>query len=318
MTRLIALFMLLLIPAAAAADTWPSKPVRVVVPFGAGSAADVIPRIVLEQVSSQIGQPIVIENRAGAGGSTGTAVVAKGDSDGYTFLSTSSAHSVAPAIYQSLPYDAQKDLTGVALFGGLPSVLIVPANAPYNTLADFVAAAKAKPNSFNFASVGVGSAVHMAAERFRLAAGYEAVHVPFKSGSEALTEVVAGRIEYYFCPVNTALPFIREGKLKALAVSTPKRVGALPDVPTTLESGFANSDYTSWVGVLASAQTPPAILERMRKEIEAALAAPAVRDKLLPNGIEPMPLSPAGFNEMIAAEMKANAELVRRLGIKVN
>lgn len=298
------------------AETWPTKPIHVIVPFGAGSAADIIPRIVLEQVSAQLGQPIIIENRAGAGSTTGSAVVAKADPDGYTLLSTSSAFSVTPAIYPNLTYDPAKDFIAVAPFGGLPSVLIVNASAPYNTVEEFVAAAKAKPGSFNFASVGVGSAVHMAAERFRLSAGYQAAHVPFKSGSEALTEVIAGRIEYYFCPVNTALPFIREGKLKALAVSPPKRIGALPDVPTTLEAGFKGSDYSSWVGVLAPAGTPKEIVDRLNKEIIAAVKTEKVRERLIPNGVEPIERTPEEFGKQIAEEIKVNATLAKMLALK--
>jgi tripartite-type tricarboxylate transporter receptor subunit TctC len=302
----------------AAGQAWPSKPIHVIVPFGAGSAADVIPRIVLEQVSAQIGQPIVIENRPGAGSTTGSAVVAKAEPDGYTLLSTSSAFSITPAIYPNLPYDPTKDLVGVAPFGGLPSVMIVASAAPYNTLAEFVTTAKANPNAFNFASVGIGSAVHMAAERFRLSAGYQAAHVPFKSGSEALTEVIAERIQYYFCPANTALPFIRDGKLKALAVSTPKRIAALPDVPTTLEAGFAESDYSSWVGVMVPAQTPKDIVARLHKEIAEALQTAKVRDKLVPNGIEPLALTPEQFNAQIAEEIKVNAVLAKALSLKGN
>jgi tripartite-type tricarboxylate transporter receptor subunit TctC len=301
-----------------AAETWPSKPIHVIVPFGAGSAADVIPRIVLEQVSAQIGQPIVVENRAGAGSTTGSAVVAKAEPDGYTLLATSSAFSITPAIYPNLPYDPRKDLIGVAPFGGLPSVLIVATSAPYNTLAEFVTTAKANPNAFNFASVGIGSAVHMAAERFRLSAGYQAAHVPFKSGSEALTEVIAERIQYYFCPANTALPFIRDGKLKGLAVSTPKRIAALPDVPTTLEAGFAESDYSSWVGLMAPAQTPKEIVARLHKEITEALQTAKVRDKLVPNGIEPLALTPEQFNAQIAEEIRVNAVLAKALALKGN
>jgi tripartite-type tricarboxylate transporter receptor subunit TctC len=302
----------------AGAETWPTKPIHVIVPFGAGSAADIVPRIVLEQVSAQIGQPIVIENRAGAGSTTGSAVVAKADADGYTLLSTSSAFSVTPAIYPNLAYDPAKDFAAIATFGGLPSVLIVNASAPYTNLADFVAAAKVKPGSFNFASVGVGSAVHMAAERFRLSAGYQAAHVPFKSGSEALTEVIAGRIDYYFCPANTALPFIRDGKLKALAVSPPKRIAALPDVPTTLESGFVDSDYTSWVGLLAPVGTPKEIVDRLHKEIVEALKTDKVKDKLIPNGIEPMPMTSEEFGAQIAAEIKVNSTLAKMLALKTN
>lgn len=309
-------FALVATTAPASAETWPSKPIHVIVPFGAGSAADIIPRIVLEQVSAQLGQPIVIENRAGAGSTTGSAVVAKAEPDGYTLLSTSSAFSITPAIYRNLSYDPAKDFAAVGTLGGLPSVLIVSANAPYSTLAEFVAAAKAKPGSFNFASVGIGSAVHMAAERFRLSAGYEAAHVPFKSGSEGLTEVIAERIQYYFCPANTALPFIRDGKLKALAVSTPKRISALPDVPTTLEAGFTDSDYSSWVGILAPVNTPKAIVDRLHKEIAEALKTAKVRDRLIPNGIEPMSLTPAEFGAHIAAEIKVNSVLAKMLALK--
>lgn len=306
------------VPSPASAQAWPSKTVKVIVPFGAGSAADVVPRIVLEQVSAQLGQPVVIENRPGGGSTTGSAAVAKSDPDGYTLLATSSAYSVTPAIYHNLSYDPVKDLIPVVTFGASPSVLIVAANAPYNTLAEFVAAAKAKPGSFNFASVGVGSAVHMAAERFRVAAGYEAAHVPFKSGSEALTEIVTGRIEYYFCPVNTALPFIRDGRVKALAVSPRVRIGALPDVPTTLEAGFPNSDYTTWLGILAPANTPKEIVARLHAEVTKALEAENVKSRLVPNGIVALPLTSEQFQAQIATEIKANAELAKILAIKGN
>lgn len=304
--------------APASAQSWPSKPLRVIVPFGAGSATDVVPRIVLDELSKRLGQPIVIENRVGAGSTTGTALVAKAEPDGYTLLSTSSAYTVTPSLYESPGYDAAKDLVGVAMYGALPSVMIVTASAPYNSLADFVAAAKAKPGTMNFASVGVGSAVHMAAERFRLAAGYEAAHVPFKSGSEALTEVVAGRMDYYFCPVNTAIQFIKEGKLKALAVSSPQRISVLPAVPTTIEAGFKDSDYTIWVGMLAPAKTPKDVVERLHKEVMASLATPTVRERLIPNGLEPLPLSPADFDALIAGELKSNSTLAKALKLKAS
>jgi tripartite-type tricarboxylate transporter receptor subunit TctC len=304
--------------APARAQAWPSKPVRVIVPFGAGSAADVVPRIVMEQVQAQIGQPVVVENRPGGGSTTGTAVVAKSDPDGYTLLATSSAYSVTPAIYHNLSYDPIKDLIPVVTLGTSPSVLIVATNAPYNTVAEFVAAAKAKPGSFNFASVGVGSAVHMAAERFRVVAGYEAAHVPFKSGSEALTEVMTGRIEYYFCPVNTALPFIRDGRVKALAVSPRVRLAVLPDVPTTLEAGFPNSDYTSWFGILAPAGTPKEIVARLHAEVTKALETENVKSRLVPNGIVALPLTPEQFQAQIGNEVIANAELAKILAIKGN
>ncbi len=304
--------------AAAAEPNWPTKPIKVVIPFGAGSAADVFPRIALQQLSVQLGQPIVVENRAGAGGATGTAAVAKAEPDGYTLLVTSSAYTVSPAIYQSLPYDPLKDLVAIVPFGGLPSVLIVPANRGYKTAADMVAAAKAKPGSFNFATLGVGSAVHMAAERFRLSAGYEAAHVPFKSGAEALSEIIAGRIDYYLCPIGTALPMIRDGKVAVLAISSRQRSATLPEVPTTIEAGYANSAFPVWIGLLAPAPAPPAILQKLHRELAAALLSPDVRRSYDQSGVEPMPISAAEFNAQIAREIVDNTNLVKALNLKIN
>lgn len=302
----------------AAAQTWPSKPIRVIVPFGAGSATDIVPRIVMEQVSAQIGQPIVFENRAGAGSTTGTAAVAKADPDGYTLLGTSSALTVSPSLYAKLPYDPSKDLAGIAILSGLPNAMIVNPNAPYKSLGEFVAFAKSGQKPLNFASVGVGSGTHFAAERFRLSAGYQAAHVPFKSGAEALSEVVAGRMDYYFCPVGTALPFIKDGKLRALAVDQMKRVAALPDVPTTTEAGFKDSNSAAWVGLLAPAATPRPIIERLAKEVAAALKEPKVADKLTPNGMLIMSVSLAAFDAQIAQEIKTNAAIAKALGLKPN
>ena len=213
----------------AAAQSWPNKPIRAIIPFGAGSATDVVPRIVLEQLSAQLGQPIVVENRGGAGGTIGSAMVAKADPDGYTILVNSSAHTITPSIYPNLSYDVIRDFATVAAIGNVPNVLIIAPSKGIKTVQEFVAAAKAKPGSFNFGSVGIGSAVHLSAERFRLSAGYEAVHIPFKGGAEALTEVIAGRVDYYFCPIATALPHIRDGRLLGLAVSSPTRASTMPD-----------------------------------------------------------------------------------------
>ncbi len=238
---LAALLVLLSASPNAWADAWPDRPIRAVIPFGAGSATDVIPRIVFERMAGQLGQPIVVENRGGAGGTIGAGLVAKAKPDGYTLLTNSSAHTIASSIYSNLNYHPANDFAAVGSMGNVPNVLIISPSKGIKTIRDFVAKAKAKPGSFNFASVGVGSAVHLSAERFRVSAGYEAVHIPFKGGSEALTEVIAGRVDYYFCPIATALPHIRDGRLLALAVSSPMRAASLPDVPTTLEfrlSGF--------------------------------------------------------------------------------
>jgi tripartite-type tricarboxylate transporter receptor subunit TctC len=223
--RLVLVAALLLVPAAAVAQDWPARPIRVVIPFGAGSATDLVPRIVFDQLAPRLGQPIVIENRAGAGGTLGTAAVAKAEPDGYTLLAHSNAFSISPSVYANLPYDPVSDFAPVIPFGSLPVVLVIAPSKGFKTIQDMVAAAKAKPGSFNFASVGVGSGSHLAVERLKLGAGFDAVHVPFRGGPEALTEVIAGRVDFYFCPINTALPFIRDGKLLALVTNGHSRAG---------------------------------------------------------------------------------------------
>jgi tripartite-type tricarboxylate transporter receptor subunit TctC len=304
--------------AGASAETYPSKTIRVIIPFGAGSATDVIPRIVFDQLARQLGQAIVVENRGGAGGTIGASAVAKADPDGYTLLVNSSAHSITPAIYSNLPYDVASDFVAVGAIGSVPNVLIVAPSKGLKTLKAFVDTAKAKPGTFNFASVGVGSAVHLSAERFRIAAGYEAVHIPFKGGAEALTEVIAGRVDYYFCPIATALPHIRDGRLLALAVSSPQRASALPDVPTTLESGFADSDYTFWIGMFAPAKTPREIVDKLNAEMAKAVADPAVREKLATLGVELMPMAPAQFDAHVKGEIARYATFAKAAGLKPN
>nr|WP_249789675.1 tripartite tricarboxylate transporter substrate-binding protein [Bradyrhizobium hereditatis] len=206
--------------AASHAETWPSRLFKATIPFGAGSATDVVPRLVFERLSSELGQPIVIENRAGAGGTLGTGLVAKADPDGYSILAHSSALAIAPAIFPNLTFDATKDLSSVLMIGSSAMVMIVPKERPWRTIHDFIADAKAKPGSISFGSVGIGSAVHIAAEKFRLSAGIEATHVPYRGGPEVITDIIGGRIDLYFCPLATALPLIREGQVKALLVSS--------------------------------------------------------------------------------------------------
>lgn len=312
------LAMLLAAPGLAAAETWPAKPIRAIIPFGAGSATDIIPRIVFEQLSQQLGQSIIVENRGGAGGTIGAAAVAKADPDGYTILVHSSAHSITPSLYTNLSYDAGKDFIAVGALGNVPNVLIIAPSKSLTNVKDFVTKAKANPGTFNFASVGIGSAVHLSAERFRVSAGYDAVHVPFKGGADALTEVIAGRVDYYFCPIATALPHIKDGKLLGLAVSSPKRASALPDVPTTLEAGFVDSDYTFWVGVFVPANTPKDIVDKLNTEMLKAMEAPAVKQKLATMGVEPMPLSPAQFGAQVEKEIATYAEFAKKAGLKAN
>jgi tripartite-type tricarboxylate transporter receptor subunit TctC len=288
------------------------------VPAAAGSAIDVIPRIVFEQLSIQLGQPIIVETRVGAGTTIGTAAVAKAEPDGYTILVNSSALTVSPSVYPNLPYSPVRDLSAIIPIGSLPNVLIVSPSKGYKTVGELVAAARVAPGSINFASTGVGAATHMSAERFRLSAGFEAVHIPFKGGPEAMTEVLTGRVHYYFCPVGTALPYIRDGRLGALVVSTPKRSSALPDVPTTLEAGFADSDYTFWMGMFAPKNTPRYIVEKLYLETEKALRMASVRAKLEQLGVEPLPMNPEEFDAHVEKELRMNDPLIKALGLGPN
>jgi tripartite-type tricarboxylate transporter receptor subunit TctC len=302
----------------ATAEGWPTKPIRAIIPFGAGSATDVVPRIVLEQLAAQLGQPIVVENRGGAGGTIGSALVAKAEPDGYTILVNSSAHTITPSIYPNLSYDVARDFAAVAAIGNVPNVLIIAPSKGLNTVQNFVAAAKAKPGSFNFGSVGIGSAVHLSAERFRLSAGYEAVHIPFKGGAEALTEVIAGRVDYYFCPIATALPHIRDGRLLGLAVSSPMRASTMPELTTTLEAGYPDSDYTFWIGVFVPSHTPPEIIAKLYQELQKALRAPVVKERLAALGVEPMPLTTADFDVQVKQEIARDATFAKAAGLKPN
>lgn len=302
----------------ASANEWPAKPVHAIVPFGAGTTTDMVPRIVFEQLSIQLGQPFIVENRPGAGTTTGTAAVAKATADGYSLLVNSSAHTIAPSLYPALGYDASRDFAAVVPLGLVPSVLLSSPAKGFKKAADLVAAAKAKPGFLNFASAGVGTATHLSAVRFNISAGIESVHVPFKAAPEILGEMVAGRIDYFLAPVAVALPFIRDGKLAALAVNAPNRLASIPEVPTLSESGFANADYSFWIGVFLPAKTSSAVIDRLAREISKALAEPKVMDKLAALGIEPMQKTPSEFDAFVKSQIGADAELVRTAGIKAH
>jgi tripartite-type tricarboxylate transporter receptor subunit TctC len=226
----------------AEAETWPTKPLHAIVPIAAGSSVDLVARVVLDQLSAQLGQSVIVENRPGAGQTMGAALAAKAEPDGYTLLVNSSAHTIAPALHPNLSYDPARDFIAVALLGATPFVLVVPPDRGFKTAADLVSAARAKPGTFNYSSPGVGSGSHLSAERFRIAADVKATHVPFKGGVEAMTEVMAGRIDFFFVVLGPALPHIREGKLAALAVNSAQRSAAVPDIPTTAEAGFKDAE----------------------------------------------------------------------------
>jgi tripartite-type tricarboxylate transporter receptor subunit TctC len=302
--------------AAAQTQTWPTKPLRAFVPFAAGSATDLVPRTLFELLAAELGQPIVVENRGGAGGTIAGNAVVRADPDGYTVLATGSNLTIAPWIVPNMPYDTVKELTGALMIGQNANVLIVSPAKAWKTVQDLVADGRAKPGSINYSSAGVGTATHLTAEKFRLSAGFEAVHIPYKGGAEALADVLAGRVDFYFCPISTALPFIREGRVLALAVSTPARASDLPDVPTTLEAGYADSDLAIWYGVLMPAKTPRDVIDRFHAAGTKVLATPAMRQKLRQLAVDPMPMTPAELNTFVANEIAANGRLIKAAGIQ--
>ena len=298
------------------AQTWPTKLLRAIVPTQAGSIADVVPRVVFDQLAQQLGQTIIVENRSGAGGTIAAAYVANSNADGYTFLVHSNAHTIAPSLYPNLSYHPARDFAAVIPLGISPLVLVVSPAKRFKKVGDLVAAAKSSPGSVTYASVGVGTATHLGAERFRASAGIEAVHVPFRGGPQATVEVMAGRVDFFFAPVGLVLPLIREGKLVALAVNSAQRAAALPDVPTTLEAGFANAEYPIWLGIFLPAKTPHVIVDKLYRETLKALQATDVREKLASLGIDPMIMTPTEFDAFIEKEVALNAALVKLAGLK--
>jgi tripartite-type tricarboxylate transporter receptor subunit TctC len=301
---------------AARAEGWPSRLIKATIPFGAGSAADVVPRLFFDRLAVELGQPIVIENRVGAGGTLGTAMVAKADPDGYSILANSSALTITPAIFTNLSYDVSKDLASVLMIGSSANVMIVPNARPWKTIQDFIADAKAKPGSISFGSVGVGSAVHITSEKFRFAAGFEATHIPYRGGGEVIADILGGRIDFYFCPLANALPLIREGQVRALVVSTPKRVADLPDIPTPVDIGLKDADSAIWFGVLAPSKTPRDIVDKLHAAGAKVLADPATQEGLKKLGIEPMPMTPGEMDALVKRETADYLALIKAAGIK--
>jgi len=316
MKRFIFFTMGLLAVGSALAQGYPSKPIKFLVPFTAGSGTDLIARSIADTMSKSMGQPIVIENKPGAGGTIAAGQVAKGEADGYTVLVHSSGHALNPAIYSTIGYDTLKDLTGITPLAALPNVLVVNPAKGWKSVADLVAAARAKPGQLNYASAGVGSATHLNAEKFRLQAGIEALHVPYKGTPEAMTNVIGGSNDWFFAPLASALPLVKDGKLQALAVSTPARSPALPQVPTTVEAGVAGSDYTFWVGMIVASNTPAPVVKRLHEEALKAMANPEVKERMNKLGAEPFPLSVEAFNAFIKTEVDAAARIAKAAGLK--
>lgn len=316
MKRVLIAAALLLGAGSALAQAYPNKPIRFIVPFTAGSATDIVARSVGEAMSKSMGQNILIENKPGAGGTIAAAQVAKSEPDGYTVLVHSSAHALNPALYPNPGYDTLKDLTGVTALAAIPNVLVVNPTKGWKTQADLIAAAKAQPGKLNFASAGVGSGTHLNAEIFRLQAGIDALHVPYKGTPDAMTNVIGGSNDWFFAPLAAALPLVREGRLQALSVSTKNRASTLPEVPTSIEAGLANSDYTLWVGMIVPAATSAAVVRRLNEEAIKALASVDLRERMARLGADPMPMTPEAFNSYIRSEMEVAARIVKAANLK--
>ena len=312
--------MTLAAPAAAAAsgDGFPQKPIRIVVGFTPGGGPDITARYIALKLGESWKQPVVVDNRPGAGGTIAAKTVAGANPDGYTLLSVSSAHAVAPAIYEKLPYDSRKDLTGITLSANSKYLLVVPPSLGVKSLKDLLALARGKPGQFNFSSAGVGSGTHFAAEQFKSMAKIDVTHIPFKGIPEALTETMTGRVQFFMAPIANAVNLAKEGKLVALGVSSAERDPLVPDVPTIAEGGVPGYQSILWFGLLAPAKTPRPIIARLNREIVRILSEPEVRTRWIPIGLEPRPTTPAEFDKLIAGDIATFTGIARAAGIKAH
>jgi tripartite-type tricarboxylate transporter receptor subunit TctC len=300
---------------ASAQGTYPNKPIRVIVPFAAGSTTDIIARAISDKMSQSMGQALVIDNRGGASGTIGQQAVATAAPDGYTIMIHSSSHTVSPSTFAKLPFDTVNDFAGVTPISSTPNVLVMSPSKNIKTLQELLTAARTKPGGMNFASAGQGSATHLNAEKFKLAAKIEATNIPFKGSSEAVTEVIAGRVDYYFSPIAPVIGQIRSGQLVPLAVGSSKRASALPQVPTTAEAGVPGSEFNFWIGMMVPGKTPKDIVNRLNEEVVKALANPEVKERLATLGADAWTMRPDQFDAYIRDEIKSNAVLVKAAGL---
>jgi tripartite-type tricarboxylate transporter receptor subunit TctC len=298
------------------AQGFPSKPVHVVISFTPGSATDIVGRVVSAKLSEYWGQPVVPENRSGAGGSIGSAIVAKAAPDGYTLLINSNAHSVNPAIYAKLPYETTKDFTDIAPLSMAPNVLVVSASSQYKSLMDLVKVAKAKPGAINFGHAGVGSGTHLNTEKLIAAADVKVTQVPFKGTPEVVQAIFSGSVDCYWVPISAGISHVKSGKLRALAVSSAKRSPALPEVPTTGEAGVSGADAPLWFGMWGPAGVPADVVRKINADVRKALADPGVKEKLQNLGNDPMDMSPEEFARFVRSEISDYQRVVRAAGIK--
>jgi tripartite-type tricarboxylate transporter receptor subunit TctC len=298
-------------------DGWPTKPVRIIVPFSAGGVADLLPRIVGEKLAQKWGQPVIVENKLGASGNIGMAEGARAAPDGYTFVLAPAGNlTVNPILFPSLPFDTYKDLIPVTNLAQSPNVLVVHPSVPANSFKELIAYAKANPGKLNFASPGDGSGAHLAGELLKLDAGIDMVHIPYKGLAPAVNDLLGGNTQLMFAGISTVLQHVKGGKLVAVAIASPKRSPQLPDVPTVAESGLPGFDVTSWYGIVTRAGTPPAIIQKTQRDMAEALQHEDVRAKLDGMGLEPVGSTPEAFDAMIKAETRKWSDIVRKANIK--
>lgn len=301
----------------AAQSTYPRKAIRIVVPFSAGSTTDIVARVVGEKLAVNLGQPVIVENRSGAGGTLGSAIVARADPDGHTLLVNATTHTVVPSTYENLPYDVLRDFAGISPLVQVPNVLVVAPGRKLRDLGSLVSYARANPGKLNYASAGQGTATHLNGEKFKASARFFAVHIPYRGSPEAVTDVLSGAVDYYFSPIAPVLQHIKEGRLLALAVGSARRSAVLPDVPTTSEAGVPDSEFNFWIGMLAPAKTPRDIVARLNREVGNVLAASDVRERLARLGAEVWTLRPEQFDLHLRREVDSNAKLVKASGLKM-
>jgi tripartite-type tricarboxylate transporter receptor subunit TctC len=302
----------------AVAQAYPTKPIRFVVPYPPAGATDITARIVGQRMTQNIGQQILIENRGGAAGNIGTDIAAKAAPDGYTVLYTLSSHTINPVLFTKLPFNVETDFAPITLVATIPQIVVAHPSLPVNNIKELIALARRKPGALNYASPGSGSPGHLAGELFKLRSGTDIVHVPYKGGGPAVADVLGGQVPLLFLSIPAALPYVKAGKLKALGITTLKRTASAPDIPTLAESGLPGYDVPSWLGALAPARTPQAIVDRLHREFVKALQAPEVKNALLAGGADAVGNTPAEFDAIIKMELKKWAELVQQAGIKAD
>jgi len=309
--------LLLFVFEAAVADVYPSKPVKLILPFPPGGGTDILGRLIGEQLSARLGQPVVQENRGGAGGNLGAEAVARAAPDGYTLLLAAPTLAISPTLYPKLAYDPLKDLAPIALVASVPNVMITHPSVPARTLQEFIALAKRRPGELNFGSGGAGTSNHLGGELFNMVAGVKLEHVPYKGVNLAMQDVLAGNVQLVFIGIPAAAPHIRAGKLRALAVVAPRRSSALPDVPTAAEAGLPGFEVTTWYGVLAPAGTPRAIIERLNAELARIMLAPELQPRLADMATDPRAGTPEEFGAYLREETAKWGKVIRDAGIRV-